>query len=195
MSGFLESFNKIPMLQKLLMLLLLMALLVVGFWFLAWDPLVSDLDKHKSTIKQLDTEKTNINRTVQARRQIEADFEGLKTEKARLEKALPKEAEIPRLLQNIYGRAKIVGLKITTFRPGNERQQKLYMEIPVRIELRGTYDQVADFFDHVGRMDRIVNIKNISLGRVSGGEYGAGELRVTCQATTYRALPTPGAPK
>ncbi|MEL6182246.1 MAG: type 4a pilus biogenesis protein PilO, partial [Myxococcota bacterium] len=80
-----------------------------------------------------------------------------------------------------------VGLNIKKFEPDGEQPQKLYTEIPVRMELEGTFDEVANFFFYVGRMERIVNIKNITMSRIGGSSYGAGELSVKCEAITYRS--------
>ena len=57
------------------------------------------------------------------------------------------------------------------------------MEIPVSMEVRGQYLNVLDFFDRVGRMDRIVNILNISM---KPDKPLSTELLTRCTAITYR---------
>jgi type IV pilus assembly protein PilO len=57
------------------------------------------------------------------------------------------------------------------------------MEIPVSIEVSGTYHDVAVFFDRVGRMERIINILNVSMQPVS---ERSTVLTTTCDAVTYR---------
>lgn len=57
------------------------------------------------------------------------------------------------------------------------------MEIPVSIEVSGTYHDVALFFDRVGRMERIVNILNVSM---KPKQERATTLTTTCDAVTFR---------
>jgi Tfp pilus assembly protein PilO len=54
------------------------------------------------------------------------------------------------------------------------------------MDLSGTYDELANFFYYVGRMTRIVNVRDISLTRSSSGLSAEGELKVTALATTFR---------
>jgi type IV pilus assembly protein PilO len=188
MGNLVETFNKIPGPQRLLILVLVMGLLCVLFYLFGWSALEDDIKSQKDRRLALLTQETDIKRKVANRDEIMGELDDLKTRKAQVEKVLPASAEISKLLQKIYGQAKIVGLEIRRFEPGNETVKKLYAEIPVSIEVRGTYDQIADFFFYVGKMERIVNIKNISIERLGGGAYGTGPLRVTCDAITYRSV-------
>jgi type IV pilus assembly protein PilO len=44
-----------------------------------------------------------------------------------------------------------------------EAPQDLYVKIPVKMEIRGTYHQVAKFFKNTSELRRIVNVENLSL--------------------------------
>lgn len=187
MGDLLDNFNKIPTPQRILIMLLVAILLSVVFYFLFYQEVEGEIDRERTRKQELLTQETDIKRKVANKEEIMGELDDLKSRKEKVEKVLPRKAEIPSLLQKIYGQAKIVGLEIKSFEPRDEAPQKLYTEIPVSMELRGTYDQVADFFYYVGRMERIVNVKNISMEREGGGEYGAGLLTVSCDAITYRS--------
>ena len=74
-------------------------------------------------------------------------------------------------------------LDFRVFIPRNERPREFYVEIPVSIEVRGTYHDVAVFFDRVGHMERIMNIQNVSM---KPERERSTTLVTTCDATTYR---------
>lgn len=189
-----EAFDRISTPQKILILLLIMLTIGVAFYFLLYSDLEDGIKTASTEHARLLGEEADIRRRVANQEELEAELEQLRSEKQRIEKVLPPKAEIPKLLQKIYGQAKIVGLQIRRFEPREEVAQPLYVEIPVTMELQGTYDQVADFFFNIGKMERVVNIKNISMRRISGGQYGQGDLVVACEAITYRAgLPQGGA--
>jgi type IV pilus assembly protein PilO len=74
-------------------------------------------------------------------------------------------------------------LEFLVFTPQAERPKDFYVEIPVAIEISGNYHNVAIFFDKVGRMDRIVNILDVSMQPTK--EYST-DLVTKCTAITYR---------
>jgi type IV pilus assembly protein PilO len=76
---------------------------------------------------------------------------------------LPNTKEIPSLLKSITQLGTDSNLEFLLFSPQRERGQDFFMEIPVSIEVSGTYNNVAIFFDKVGQMERIVNILNVSM--------------------------------
>lgn len=100
-------------------------------------------------------------------------------------KLLPNEKEIPELLTQITALGAESNLDLRFFRPGGGRRHEFYQEIPISLELRGNYHNVAVFFERIGRMERIMNIHNVNMRPVSPRST---ELHVTCEAITYTFL-------
>ena len=98
-------------------------------------------------------------------------------------KILPDKREIPSLLAGISQLGIDSKLQFRLFSPGKEAPQDFYIKIPVSIEVGGTYRDVALFFDKVRRMDRIVNIVNISMKPKTPLST---DLVTKCTAITYR---------
>lgn len=98
-------------------------------------------------------------------------------------KLLPDKREIPNLLKSISQQGLDAKLEFQLFSPQQEKSKDFYMEIPVSMEVRGEYGNVLDFFDRVGRMDRIVNIFNIS---IKPDKALSTQLLTRCTAITYR---------
>ena len=98
-------------------------------------------------------------------------------------KLLPDKREIPDLLKSISQQGLDAKLEFRLFSPQPEKSKTFYKEIPVSIEVRGEYRNVVDFFDRVGRMDRIVNILNISM---KPDKPLSTQLLTRCMAITYR---------
>ena len=101
-------------------------------------------------------------------------------------KKLPEDAEIAQLLQQIEGTAKIAGLEIRRFEPGDQEEQegKTYARIPVNMTLQGEFHQITRFFFQIGKMTRIVNIEDISLTTLEQTEQ-ATRIQAVCNATTF----------
>ena len=100
---------------------------------------------------------------------------------------LPDRKEIPELLSSISSKAREAGLEILIFRPQAENLRDFYAEIPVDIVVRGGFHNVVTFFDEVGRLNRLVNIRNIEMRNpeVKGTKMS---VQTSTQAITFRFL-------
>jgi len=96
---------------------------------------------------------------------------------------LPNKKEIPNVLRKVTELANDSKLEFRIFVPKRERRRKLYFEIPIPIEVRGRYHNVAVFFDKIGQMQRIMNIKDVSMRPV---KPRSTTLITKCTAVTYR---------
>jgi len=106
-------------------------------------------------------------------------------------RALPEKEEIPSLLTNISKSGHEIGLEFLLFEPKAEVKKDFYAEIPVLMNIRGDYHNLATFFDKVARLSRIVNVNNITINR--GKDLK--DLSTSCTAVTYKFVePAPAAP-
>jgi type IV pilus assembly protein PilO len=95
---------------------------------------------------------------------------------------LPNEMEIPELLTQITKLGTESNLDISYFRPQSNRTKGFYAEIPISLQIKGTYHDVAVFFEKVGNMERIMNIQNVTM---KPEKERSTVLNVTCDAITY----------
>ena len=96
-------------------------------------------------------------------RGLRAELDRLQAEQRELLRALPKRAEIPSFLASVQEQGELVGLEVLSVEIGQETPQDLYLRIPVKMEVRGTYHQIARFFRNVSELQRIVNVENLTL--------------------------------
>ena len=98
-------------------------------------------------------------------------------------KLLPTSSEIPGLLKNITKLGNDSNLEFLLFSPQKELSKEFYVEIPVSMGVRGGYHDVAAFFDKVGKLDRIVNVVDVSM---LPAKQQSTTLNTTFKAVTYR---------
>ena len=99
-------------------------------------------------------------------------------------KKLPEKEEIPSLLASISNSGQLVGLEFLLFEPKPERKKEFYAEIPVAMNIKGDFHNLAIFFDQVARLSRIVNIRNIQMAGAKG--KNTSDLNAKCMAVTYK---------
>ncbi|MBN1907723.1 MAG: type 4a pilus biogenesis protein PilO [Deltaproteobacteria bacterium] len=97
-------------------------------------------------------------------------------------KQLPNDMEIPELLTKITELGVESNLDISTFKPQSNKQKGFYAEIPISLKIKGSYHDIAIFFEKVGNMERIMNIQNVNM---KPEKERSTILEVTCDAITY----------
>jgi len=182
-ASLIEKIEKINMPYRIAILLGTLLLLSAAFVFLVYIPKTEQIDSLTKENQLL------AQKVAQAKKRAE-DLPKFEKEQAHVDgqfqealKLLPDQREIPSLLRGITQLGSDSGLEFRLFSPQKERPQEFYIEIPVGIEVSGKYHDVAVFFDKVGRMERIVNILDVSIKPV---KERSTTLVTTCDAVTYR---------
>lgn len=185
--NFLDKLNKVPVWQKLIVLIVLAGGIVAFFHFSQWQPL--DLE-----LAQKDAEFQVLEQKYKEQKAIADDLATFQQNIKKLEEdlrialtQLPKEKEIPTLLRDIYLLGKKSGVDFKMFQPQSEQAKRLYAEVPIKLQMSGSYHEVAVFFDRVGKLSRIVNVSDIELATGQAKE-GNTMLTVNCTATTFMFL-------
>lgn len=169
MGEFLEQLDRIPTSQKILLLLLLSAGVVVAFYLLVYSSLEDEIAQTQQRISQTQDQRAEMKAQSGDISRLKSEIKGLCERQSTFLEKLPPRAEVGTLLQSIHQQAQLVGLQIERFENEDEVPSANYTTIPVKMNIRGTYDQIADFYYFIGRQQRIVNVKNISLSSDKGG--------------------------
>jgi type IV pilus assembly protein PilO len=126
--------------------------------------------------------------------EFEAELKRLELQLESLKKILPESEEIADLYSRINQEGTELGLTITAFRPQAHVPQQYYEEWPINMSLAGNYHTLAKFFERVGKLYRIINIRDIKI-RSFTNPRSSNTLTVDCVATTFiykeAAPPTP----
>ena len=116
---------------------------------------------------------------------FEAEIEDLEIKLKTALRQLPNDKELEVLLTDISNLGKTAGVEIRSFKRSKEVVHDFYAEVPIKIELTGRFHDVAQFFELVSKLPRIVNMGALTIGVVSENE-DATILSVKGTATTFR---------
>ena len=182
-TAFFEQVEKIKMPVRIGIFCGTILLLIGAFVYFLYLPKAEEINETEQEIAQLEQK---LNQAMVRAKQLEALEEEhtlVDTQFKEALKLLPDSKEIPSLLTTLSRLGAEASLDIRYVRLQQDRPKDFYMEIPVSLEVSGPYHNVAVFFDKVGRMERIVNILNVSMRPV---QASSSELVTTCDAVTYR---------
>ena len=96
-------------------------------------------------------------------------------------KQLPKDTEVPSLLEDITEVAYGSGLSMKSISLQPERASEFYIELPIKIDVTGDYHDFGSFVSGVAALPRIVTLHDYSITQTNGAL-----LNLVIEAKTYR---------
>ncbi len=173
----------VPVWQCVSGLVAVVMLLLSGYVFAVWIPLE---DKIEGIEKSIQGEQNILQRNRQTARDLprkKLQFDEMKKQLKLASSMLPEKSQIPDLLDGVSRAGKHAGLEFSVFQPMPEVKRELHAEVPVSLNMTGSFRQLVLFLSTVGEMRRIVDVKNLSFTKGKDDE-----LLVNGQAVTYRLL-------
>lgn len=189
-----EDIMRWPTKTKAIAALVLIVLLgiVAWIWFISPEnDRYNTLHAQEESLKNAVREKQLLAANLPA---YQAQIQEMNLRFERFLQQLPNRSQIPSLLDDVTLAGRSRGLEFGLFQPLPETNKDFYAEIPVKIKVVGSYDEIGRFAAAVAAMPRIVTINDIDISRVANTGSPAARAAATqklvmqCTATTYRYL-------
>jgi type IV pilus assembly protein PilO len=164
---------------------------VGGTYYFVWRNMIPQLERVQQQEQDLRT-------TFESRQRLAANFDAYRDQLAEVEQTfgamlrqLPGETEVPSLLVDISQTGLAAGLEERLFQPLSEVSREAYSELPIRMQVVGTYHELGNFVSGVVALPRIVTLHDITLRpeqQRPGQAAPGGRLVMDLTAKTYRYL-------
>jgi type IV pilus assembly protein PilO len=138
----------------------------------------ADLEAYKPKLADMERQVANLKQQLEIERKI-----------------VPDEKEVDDFMRMMDSEAQKSGIEIRRYTAKPVTAKDFYTEVPFDMELDGPYYSMLNFFDRVGKLERIVNVSGLLVAstRRPGDaktrhvyQYAPGESVVaTCTATTF----------
>jgi type IV pilus assembly protein PilO len=150
----------------------------------------AELESYAPKLKDMERQLANLKQQLEIERRI-----------------VPDEKEVDGFIKMLDAEALKAGIEIRRYTAQPVSTREFYTEVPFEIELDGPYYSVLNFFDRVGKLERIVNMSALLVSTIKKPsdakvkhtyQYAPNESIVaTCEATTFFShdlAPPAGAP-
>ena len=127
--------------------------------------------------------------------EIERQLASLKQQLEIERRIVPDEKEVDGFIRMLDAEASKAGIEIRRYTAQPVAQKDFYTEVPFEMELDGPYYSMLNFFDRVGKLERIVNVSSLLVSTTRKPsdakakktyQYAPNESIVaTCKATTF----------
>src|SRR5215475_12683472 len=138
----------------------------------------AQLEPYRSKLADMERQVANLKQQLEIERRI-----------------VPDEKEVDNFMRMLDAEAAKTGIEIRRYTAQPVSQKDFYTEVPFEMELDGPYYSMLNFFDRVGKLERIVNVSNLLVASTRKPadakakktyQYAPNESIVaTCKATTF----------
>jgi type IV pilus assembly protein PilO len=161
------------------------ALLICGGFYYFWyaDALKTQKTQEARLAelqKQIRALEATANKLPEFQREVQALEARLET----LKRILPPEKEMPDLMRRVQYLAAQSSLQIRKFNPAAPAQKEFYQEVPINLDLEGTYHNLGAFLDRISRMSRLVNMGDVKIKSQNQPTIN-NTIAASAVATTY----------
>jgi type IV pilus assembly protein PilO len=127
-------------------------------------------------------------------RALEADNRQLENQLANLRRIVPNESEVDNFIRLLQSEAATSGVLVRRFTSKPAVVQEYHVEVPFEMELDGSFYDLLQFYDRLGRVERITNVSDLKMdgiqtgtGRSSGKyNYSPSEtVTAVCTVVTF----------
>ncbi len=159
-----------------------------AYYFLGYEQVQASITNQRQRQSSLESQTRNANRDLRAYNDDVAELERLRSFAREQQRVLPDNPDIPGFLDAIHRTATENGLTIKLVLPEPSVVEQYYVRIPVRVEVNGSFLEIARFFRTIGQQPRVINMENIALSTPVTAADGKVRVDARMQATTFRAL-------
>jgi type IV pilus assembly protein PilO len=176
--------TKLPLAAQLGVSAVIAALLCGGFYYFWYSGALETQTKQEKKLSELQKQIRALEATANKLPEFQREVQALEARLETLKRILPPEKEMPDLMRRVQYLAAQSSLQIRKFNPAAPVQKEFYQEVPVSLDLEGTYHNLGAFLDRVSRMSRLVNVGNVKV-RAQSKPTINNTVAVSAVATTY----------
>jgi type IV pilus assembly protein PilO len=188
-----NSLTKLPLAGQLGVSLLLAAIMGGAFYYFWYSDKLDEEKAKRAKLEQLQIDIRKLEVTANKLQEFQREVQLLEAKLETLKRILPPERETPDLMRRVQYLAAQSNLVIRRFTPAAPVTKDFYQEVPINVDVEGTYHMLGQFFDRVSRLSRLVNMGSIKI-HSQATQTASNTIAASAVATTFVYVETPPAP-
>ncbi|HUL79773.1 MAG TPA: type 4a pilus biogenesis protein PilO, partial [Vicinamibacteria bacterium] len=176
--------TRLPLAGQLGVAAVVAALICGGFYYFWYSDALEQQKKKEARLTDLHKQIQALEATANKLPEFQREVQALEARLETLKRILPPEKEMPDLMRRVQYLAAQSSLQIRKFNPANPVQKDFFQEIPVTLDLEGTYHNLGAFLDRVSRMSRLVNVGEVKVKSQQKPTLN-NTIQASAVATTY----------
>jgi len=176
--------SRLPLAGQLGVSSLIAALLCGAFYYFWYADALETEKRQQARLAELQKQIRALEATANKLPEFQREVQALEARLETLKRILPPEKEMPDLMRRVQYLAAQSSLQIRKFNPTAPAQKEFYLEVPVNLDVEGTYHNLGAFLDRISRMSRLVNVGNVKV-KAQAKPTINNTILASAVATTY----------
>jgi type IV pilus assembly protein PilO len=178
---------KLPVWGQIALVIAMCAGLVALAWqsYPNFSKMQSDIDGKQQEHDRLQAEIAKGREAAKKRADLEKLIAQKDIELASLRRILPTEPEAGVIIKWLESQASRFNLGIKSLSEASIKQDEFYKEYTYSMNIVGNYHDLGRFFDVIGKHDRIINVRNVTINKNSGPDGRSRSIMSSFSALTF----------
>lgn len=178
-----ENMGSWPVVGKGIFCAIIAIAILIGGYFMMLEPMQVKLSRESKQEIQLKKDFENKAFQVANLEEYKAQMVEMEQSFESILKQLPRDTEVPGLIDDISLAALNNGLDLKVISPQKQVSTEFYNELPIEIEVEGDYHELGAYVSSVASLPRIVTLHDFSIA-TKGKDSDSLSLKIL--AKTYR---------
>src|SRR5215469_11035226 len=157
------KFDEMSLVTKLGIMLLVAAVVGAGFYFWPLGPMNDDIKQLRSQVDAKRAENQRLRDFIPMLADLNKHLVELEQQLIEEKKIVPDEKEADEFIKQLHDTAAAAGVEIRRYTAMPVSNHDFYTEVPFQLDVDGSYFSMLNFFDRIGRVERIINIANLQM--------------------------------
>ena len=189
------KFDEMSLIVKVGILALVAGIVGAGFYFWPLGPMNDEIRDLRAQVAAKRQENEMLKSYVPKLADLNKQIAQLQEQLAEEKKIVPDEKEADLFIKQLHDTAAAAGIEIRRYTAMPVANHDFYTEVPFQLDLDGSYFSTLNFFDRIGKVERIITIGNLQVSNTKATgpskvkttyPYAPGESVVaSCTATTF----------
>lgn len=188
------KFSEMSQSLQLGIIFVILAVISAGLYFGLYKGITDENKQNNLKLEAKQAENDKLRPYERNLPELNRTTEALKLQLENLQRIVPDDKEVDQFLHIMQNQAKKSGIAIRRYTSKASVSREFYTEVPFDLELDGAYYSVLNFFEKIGKEDRIINIGGLKLYALKGIDkaptrsytYAPQEtVTASCEARTF----------
>jgi len=189
------KFSDMPVKVQVLTVAGAMIALTLAAYFFLYQSMTAANVQAELAVKKVQDQNELLRQFEPKLADMNRQIESLREQLNEMKKIVPDEKLADQFIEMIQDTAQASGVMVRRYTARNVATREFYSEAPYEMEIDGPYYSMLNFFDRVGKLERIVNVSGLKVSTRNnpGGAGGRGgyaytpneTVVATCVTTTF----------
>ena len=189
------KFDEMSVVAKVGILLVVAGIVGAGFYFWPLGPLYEEIKQVRLQVADKKAENDRLREFIPKLAALDKHLIELEQQLVEEKRIVPDDKEADQFIKLLHDTAAAAGIEIRRYTAMPTANHDFYTEVPFQLDVDGPYFSLLNFFDRIGKLERIINIGSLQMSTTKNPSpskvkvvysYTPAETVVaSCTATTF----------